>query len=126
MKMIVKKTGIVLSVLAAVALTACSHKNPLQTQPEAEIATFLKQASLYAEQTMNYPPAGAGVMYGACMLHPQQDDPNFCPTLYNHMLDYAKQSEGSFSKITRADLQDKAAFDHIKRTYLNSNLDLRD
>lgn len=107
----------ILTVFIAVGLTACSHKNPMETAPKEETAQFLIDASTYAEIKMDYKIRDHGVIYEACLDNNFEDDPGFCPKFYNYMLDYAHQSASPYDDITLQDLTNKEAFESVHPEY---------
>ena len=118
-----KKTLTVLIIATTIGLTACSHKNPLETEPKEETAKFLKSASTYAEVKMNYKirEEDHGGIYAACMLG-RKGGPlaasSFCPKFYSYMIEYAKHVSSEFSDITIEDLTNKKAFAYIENMYI--------
>jgi hypothetical protein len=107
MKQTMKISMMSLSLISALALTACSHKNQLSAQPNREAEEFLINASAYAEKELGYKQGfGTGSMYFVCMEEGEKD----CPKLYKYMAKYAKKTKGPFSSVTRADFEDKEAY----------------
>ena len=119
MKTLFKKLTIVLTVPAMLFLTACSHKNPIETQPEKKAIIFLTKASSYSEQKMKYQNT-PGLMYKLCHIH-QQPDKTLCPKVYNYIVEYSKQSKGKFSDITIEDLASNEAFERLRPYYASNN-----
>lgn len=116
-----KKRKVLLSVLAGFSLAACSHENPLLTQPTEDSASFLKEASTYAEKAIDddkgwffiYNP---GQIYGACASNRIKDE-DICSELYEHMVEYAKKSDSSYRSLTISDLEAKEAYSHVGHDY---------
>lgn len=119
MKNLLRKLTIILAVSPVLLLTACSHKNPLETQPEKDAIVFLTKASSYAEQQLKY-QSSPGYMYELCHTN-QQPDKTLCPKVYNYIVDYAKQSNSKFSDITIEDLESKEAFERLRPYYASNN-----
>lgn len=111
MKTILKKSVVILGVVSALALTACSGSNPLEKESPKAVNAFLKEASAKAELKagMNLHDR-QGVMYHACMAGRMNDKPDFCATLYTDMVAYAKETTGPFSSLTKKELTDQALF----------------
>lgn len=99
-------------------LVACSHENPLQTQPEEEMVNFLRDSSEYAAKKIKYKDSWRwGDVYLYCMEGHLNKDPDFCPKLYSYMIEYAEQPGSKFTDLTVDDLTDKNVFDHrIKKS----------
>ena len=114
MKPFIKKTAVIFGLSSAVLLTACSGGNPLEKESPKTVNTFLKEASAYAELKVNFNLGDRqGYMYLTCMeglKKPIKGQPDFCPTLYHHMVDYAQQTDGPFKHLTVKQLTDKALF----------------
>jgi len=119
MKNLLRKLTIIFTVSPVLLLTACSHKNPLETQPEKDAIVFLTKASSYAEQKMNY-KTHRGLVYRICHIR-QQPDKTLCPKVYSYIVDYAKQTNSKFSKITIEDLESSEAFDRLRPFYASNN-----
>lgn len=106
-----KKILTVLALSATVGLTACSHDNPLKTQPEDVMVKFIRSASTYAEKQLHYKAYGSGDAYLYCMKGDLNKDPAFCPKLYDYMVEYAKKSNSAFDNLSIDDLKDKQFFE---------------
>lgn len=119
MKFLFRRLLIAYVVPAALCLTACSHKNPLETQPEKDAIVFLTKASSYAEQQLKY-QSSPGYMYELCHTN-QQPDKTLCPKVYGYIVDYAMQSNSKFSKITIEDLESSEAFERLRPYYASNN-----
>lgn len=105
-----KKTLAILSMSSIIGLTACSHENPLQKQPEEDMVHFLRDSSQYAAKRMNY-KGSWGDAYLYCVEGHLNKDPDFCPKLYGYMVEYANQSGSMFKGLSVEDLTDKQFFD---------------
>lgn len=112
-----KKYGLSLIGVALIltTLSACSSdKNPLQTAPEKEAATFLVNASQYAEKQLHSYQAPGGEMYGECMSH--QAKKISCEKLYQYMSEYAKNT-AHFNTVTVSNLKDQSTWQRLKASY---------
>ena len=106
-----KKTLTALALAATIGLTACSHEDPLKSQPQEETMHFLKNASKYAEKKMSYKSPGKGDAYLYCMEGNLSKDPTFCSKFYGYMVEFAEQSGTPFKGLSVADLTDKQFFE---------------
>ena len=107
-----KKAALLSMLTATLGLAACSHENPLEKQPNAEARHFLSEASTAAEKQMNFQSSSPGLKYQACMLG-RVDKQGFCDTLYNDMVQFAKNSQGPFDSLTLEDLKNDSLFRKI-------------
>lgn len=114
-----KKYKLLLTLFAGFALAACSHENPLLTQPTKDSANFVVDASTYAEGKLDYRSPIHGRAYGECVMGHITYDLEFCPKLFDFMVKYARKSGAIFHSISKSDLQDKKSFFHIENDYLD-------
>ena len=114
MKTILKKSVVILGVVSALALTACSGSNPLEKESPKDVNAFLKEASAYAELNVDFNLHDRqGYMYLTCMSglkKPIKGHPDFCPTLYKDMVKYANKTDGPFSQLTVKQLTNQELF----------------
>ena len=114
-----KKTLVILGMMTALSLSACSHKNPMETEPKEETAKFLVQASTYAEIKINYQIKHHGITYAGCMQkrYGSKISKADCEKLYNYIIEYARQSNTDYENITYEDLTNKQVFDAVHDEY---------
>lgn len=105
---------IALSLASMIGLTACSHENPLEKEPEESMVHFLRDSSEYAAKKMKY-SGSWGDAYLYCIEGDLNKNPGFCPKLYKYMVEYAGQSGSRFKGLTVEDLTNKQFFDHRVR-----------
>ncbi len=118
-----KKTLILIVISATISLTACSHKNPMETQSQEDTARFLIAASIYASDKMklNLPVAEKSLRYGDCVFN-HMIDSSFCPNFYDYMIEYADKSDSDFSNITIEDLKNREVYRSVEKTYFDTAL----
>ena len=121
-----KKLTLTMVTLASLlSLTACSHENPLTSQPTAETRAFVQEASRAVEQQWHLTVFPPGEMYYDCMMDngmgdpASRKDPNFCEKFYTAMVTYANQSSGAYQAMTVKDLSDNVAFRTVYHLPMN-------
>lgn len=116
-----KKILVILTIFTAIELVACSHKNPMETEPKEKTAQFLLDASTYAEIKINYKIKNTdhGIIYGACMDKHFANDltKEDCKKFYHYMVEYAHQSNSNYENITYEDLINEQAYTIIEEDY---------
>ena len=115
-----KKLLTLLTITVTIGLSACSHKNPMETQTPEETAKFLIKASTYAEVKYGYKINDHGIIYAGCLLKRyggQIDSKEDCDKFYNYMIEYAHQSSSPYNSLTLEDLTNQKVFDSIHDEY---------
>ena len=114
--MYLKKSVLCLAVsgVLAIGLSACSGSNPLKEKDTKEVASFLIDASKFAEQDLKLPNA-RGLDYGRCMQGGKLNGVS-CESLYELMASFAK-TQAAFKEVSAKSLADKAMFARVKGEY---------
>lgn len=115
MKYSIKKLTTVSALSTMLILAACSHENPLTTQPLEDSARFIDSASESAAKAAGYKGHNAGDAYRFCFTEDYKDK-SYCDELLEGMVAYAKQSDGPFASVTVKDLQNQAFIDSLMHT----------
>lgn len=107
-----KKVSVITGIAAAAILVSACHQNPLTSHDKKKTASFVLDASTYAEKIAGKNVRGSA--YKQCMTENVQNID--CPKLFNDMATFAKDST-DFKGLTVADLKDKPAFNKIAAIY---------
>ena len=116
--MLKKKPFLLYSIAIALMtsfLTGCFHDNPLDNSNKQETASFLVDASKYAEHKLKLSTEGEdGYIYRDCMDH--QSKYKYCKSLYGLMVDYAKNHK-IFPNVTITDLKNQKIWKGVREEY---------
>ncbi len=115
MKKTVKTLLAISAMSTLLGLTACSHENPLVTQPLEDSVQFISAASSYAAKKVEYNGPDGNAAYRFCFTSSVRNK-SYCPDLFKQMVIYAKASKGKFSSVTVEDLQNQSFVDSLKKT----------
>ena len=99
-------------------ITACS--NPLYNPNKKETATFLVDASKYAEKQLHI--KDAGYLYRDCMNG--KKDAKTCESVYQKMVKYGKTHE--YKNLSVSDLKDQKIWASLKDDYFDVNFNSLD
>jgi len=110
-----KKLTLTTLTLATLALTACSHQNPLTKQnvPPEHAGEYLYQAAKTAGTNIK-PAVDGASLYASCM-----DDASTstqCKKIYSAMLIYTKNNH-KYGAINLSDIRDQAMWDTLRDYY---------
>jgi hypothetical protein len=110
MKKITLTVGLTFCLLG---LVACKAKNPLEGKNKERVATFLTDASQYAESKLNAKQFKAK-LYEACIKG--IDVKINCNKVYDAMVEFSKK-DGRYSGLAKEHLTDKPFYSSIKADY---------
>ncbi len=114
-KKIIQGSAIIM--VCVLGIMACSSSNPMKKMDKKEVASFLVDASMYAENKLNVKnhENAKGKSYGFCITGNPLAFVN-CSDLYSSMMIYAKETQ-KFKGLSIKHLSDKSFFESIQTEY---------